>query len=335
MRLPKFEYIEPRSLEEAVSLLFAKPGESCVVSGGTEVYVKLKQRLLAPETVMSLIRIPELDAIRYNQETGLLIGPTVTQGSVEGFPLIRGLYHGLAMAAGSVASPQIRNMGTIGGNICLDTRCWYYNQSRSWRKCRPICFKRGGNVCHVVKVEGAKRCFALFMADTAVMLTALDAKVKLVGPNGSRTVALKDFYTHKGERPNQLKASEILAEIQVPPPPVACGSAYARYADRSAIDFPVLSVAAVLTVEPESNICKDARIVLGGVSPGPHITQEAANALIGKELTDDLIEEASRQSANDAKPVTHMAVPAKFKKAIIPVYVKRALQRALEVAHSS
>lgn len=334
MRLPKFEYLEPQSLEAAISLLSGNSGEARVVSGGTELYVQMKQRLLSPRKVVSLAKVPRMDEITYSEEAGLLLGPGVTQSVLGGTALAHGAYRGLAEAAASVASPQIRNMGTIGGNVCLNTRCWYYNQSAQWRKSRPHCFKRGGDFCYVVNVEGGKRCFALFMADTAIMLTALGAQVRLESAGRSRVVELREFYTGKGEKPNQLTPTEILTEIRLPGLPTGSGSAYVRHADREAIDFPSLSVGAVITVEPKDNVCRYVKIAVGGVGPQPYVADQAADLLTDKELTDDLIEEASLIAVKGARPVTHMAVPAKYKRRILPVYVKSALTKALDVARS-
>jgi 4-hydroxybenzoyl-CoA reductase subunit beta len=334
MGLPKFDYFEPRSLDEALSLMSGNSGDTCVVGGGTELYVQMKQRLLARSKVVSLAKVPDMDKV-YSGETGLTIGPAVTQSVLGVEAMIPPAYRGLAEAAGSVASPQIRNVATIGGNACLNTRCWYYNQSSQWRRSRPRCFKRGGDYCYVVNAEGGGRCFALFMADTAIMLTALGASVLLKSSGGSRLVQLKDFYTGKGEKPNQLMPSEILAEIRVPLLPAGSGSAYVRHADRAAIDFASLSVGISVTVEPKTNVCRHIAISVGGVGPKPFIAGEAADILTGKELTDDLVDEACLLTAKGAKPVTHMAVPAHHKRRIIPVYVKRALKKALDLAHSA
>jgi len=328
MRLPKFEYFEPESLKEALALLSRDEGNSCLVAGGTELYVKMKQRLLTPRQVVNLKTVSDPDFIHYSDKEGLRIGALATLESVESAAVVQEKYPGLAQAAGRVASPAIRNTGTIGGNVCLDTRCWYYNQSHWWRKSLPVCFKRGGDVCHVVK--GGDHCYALCLADTAPILVALEAKAKLLDGDKQREVELKDFFTNKGEKANQLKASEILSEIQIAPPSPHTGSAYLKYSTRGSIDFPILGVAVVVSLESKKGRCKGARIVLGGVDSGPVIAEEAAEAFKGKEPNDKVLEEVSQLALKGAHPVTHMGTPASYKREIIPVFVRRAIKKALE-----
>lgn len=215
MRLPKFEYISPATVDEACALLNEYGSKTMILAGGTDLLVAAKLRNIQPVYIISLKRIKELKGITYQEGEGLKIGAMTPLYQVRQDPNVRTHYQALAMAAAVVGSPQIQRMGTLGGNICLNTRCYFYNQSTSWRKHRPVCFKMGGDVCHVI--PKGKKCYAVFSADTPPALMALDAEVKLVSKKGERVVTIKDFYTGDGKQPTALNQGEILAEIRLPP----------------------------------------------------------------------------------------------------------------------
>lgn len=330
LRLPKFEYYEPDSLEKALSLLSQHEGQVGLVAGGTERYVQMKQRLHAPRYLINLKAIPGIEAVQYSAEKGLNIGPLATLESIESNRAIRQNYPGLAEAAGAVASPAIRNVGTIGGNVCIDTRCWYYNQSHQWRKSLAPCYKRGGDICYVAK--GGDHCYALCMSDTAPILTAFGAKLKLLGAGKQRDIAINDFFTNNGEKVNYLEPGEILTEIQVPPVLPRTGSTYLKYATRKSIDFPVLGVAAVVTLDPKNETCRHASIVIGGVGSAPVIARTAGEAMRGEEIVDTVLAEAGSLALKDVHPMTHMKFSGSYKRKIVPVFVRRAIKAALEVA---
>lgn len=330
VRLPRFEYSEPDSLEGALSLLAQHEGEVGLVAGGTEQYVQMKQRIRTPRYLVSLKAIPDLDVVEYNAQKGLKIGPLAILESIESNPDVQKYYPGLGHAAGLVASPAIRNVGTIGGNVCLDTRCWYYNQSHNWRKSLSPCYKRGGDICYVAK--GGDHCYALCMSDTAPALMALGASVTLCRAGEKREVALKDFFTNNGEKVNRLEPGEILTEIRVPPVPPRTGSVYIKYATRKAIDFPILGVAAVVSLEPENGTCKDASIVVGGVGSAPVLVERVGEVMKGQELSDGVMEEVGSLAARSVYPATHMKFSGRYKKKVVPVYVRRAMKAAVESA---
>jgi len=234
MRLPRFDFLEPQSIGEACSILAANKGNARLLSGGTDLLVLMKQRIVTPAYVVNVKGIPGLSYIEYDAGNGLRIGPLTTLSTVAGSPLVKEHFPILGKAAGRVASPLIRNNATIGGNVALDSKCWYFNQSAQWRKSFAPCFKRGGDVCHVVK--GGKHCFSVYCPDTVPALMALGAEVDIVSEHGKRTLNLDTFCTGKGEKPNVLEPDEMISEIRVPNQPAHTGTAFIKLATRGSID---------------------------------------------------------------------------------------------------
>lgn len=333
MSLLKFEYFEPKTVEEAFPLLSQYKGEANVIAGGTDLLVRMNQRVATPSHLITLKFIPNLSYIEHDQKKGLRIGALTKLHALETSAIIRENFSILARAAGRVASPQIRNTATIGGNICLDTRCWYYNQSHQWRKSFPPCYKVGGDRCHVVK--RGDHCYSLFSADTVPALIGLGAKIKIMGSSGERLIALEEFYTGVGETVNILQPDEIVMEVQVPNPPSHTGGVYLKYSTRDAIDFPILGVAVVITVDSKNGSCKEARIVLGAVSSAPVRAVKAEDGLRGKEIKDDLLEKIGEAAAKEAGPIVHIGAPVGHKRRMVKVFVKRATRQALEMAKSA
>ena len=333
MSLPKFDYFEPGSIGEVFPLLSQYQGEVKVISGGTDLLVRMSQRGVTPSYLVNLKGIPDLDYITYDQTEGLRIGALTTLHAVETSSSIREHFPILAQASSRVASPQIRNTATISGNICLDTRCWYYNQSHHWRKSLSPCYKLGGDQCYVVKK--GDRCYSLFSADTVPALIGLGAKVKIMGSGGERVIALEDFYTGVGETVNVLQPDEVVMEVQVPNPPPHTGGVYLKYSTRDVIDFPILGVASVVTVDPENGACTEVRIVLGAVASAPVRAMKAEDNLRGKEITEDLIGEIAEGAVKEAGPIVYITAPVGYKKKMVKVYVRRAVKQAFELAKSA
>src|SRR3972149_9002050 len=215
MRLPKFTYLSPSSLEEALSMVAEYRERAKVIAGGTDLLPNMKQRLIKPEYLIDLKAIDGMDTINDDDVNGLRIKPLVTLRQIQESQTIKERYPGLIQAAREVGAIPQQNIGTIGGNICLDTRCLFYNQPSLWRKNRKNCFKLGGEICYAVK--GGKKCFAVYQGDTAPMLIALKSKVRLKNMDGERMVELENFFTGKGDKPLDLK-DEILSEILIPRP---------------------------------------------------------------------------------------------------------------------
>jgi 4-hydroxybenzoyl-CoA reductase subunit beta len=323
IRLPKMDHAAPSTLIDACSLMREQGEKARLLGGGTDLLVASKLRNVKPSLVVSLGGIPELRGIRFDEKEGLRIGAMTTLNELRYDPNVVGHYPALAEAAASVGTTQLQYMGTLGGNLCLDTRCMYYNQSEPWRKSRAVCLKMGGDVCHVV--PKGKKCYAVFSGDMAPALIAYEARVKLVDSAGERTVNLKDLYTGDGKSPNQIKPGEILSEVTIPPPVEKQGSTYLKYRVRGSIDFPLAGVAVRLTLK-DGGLCQDCRIILNAVSFGPVPVPDAENVLKGRELKEDLIAQAAGQATKAAHPVANAigATPS-YRRKMIGILTRRAL----------
>lgn len=324
MSLPKFEYLSPPDVKVACEALKEYHGRIAVYGGGTELVMHLKRRLKAPHYLLSLKNLTELRTLRYERDYGFILGAMCSLKNLAADTHVQSKLVALAQAASQVASPQIRNVGTIGGNICLDTRCWYYDRSKAWRMTFPPCYKAGGDQCHVVK--GSKQCHALFQADTVPSLLILKAKLKLVSTEGIRIIPIDEFYSGRGEAPNQLSDNELLAEIHIPQLPPYSSSAYIKYRTRDSIEFPVLGVASIVTLDRERKGCQEARFAMVGHSSKPLLI-EATEFVVGlgePVITEDVID----RILNELKPVYHMGVSASFKRRIARVCVKKAFREA-------
>jgi 4-hydroxybenzoyl-CoA reductase subunit beta len=322
MRLPPFTYLAPRRVEEAVRWLVEHGGDAMVVAGGTDLYPNMKRRQFEPKVLVGLRGVPELRAIDGSAREGVRVGAAVTLTGVARHPEVATHYPALARAAGVVSTPQLRNVGTLGGNVCVDTRCNYYNQSFEWRKAIGFCMKKDGDICLVA--PGSARCWAVSSSDTAPVLWALGAQVTLAGPTGQRRVPVSALYTDDGIAYLGGKAAdEIVTEIALPPVD-GWRATYWKLRRRGAFDFPVLGVAAAVRLEGE--VCRDARIVLGAVASTPREAPEAARSLVGQRLTGEAIERAAALAAGPAKPLDNTDLVYHYRKKMTRVYVDRALR---------
>lgn len=326
MRLPKFTYFRPTTVAEVCSLLSEYRGEARVLAGGTALMVDLGQRLVTPKYIISLNSIPRLSYIEDDRQRGLRIGACTTIDHLNTSAVIKERYPILDLAARGIGIPAVRYTGTVGGNLSLDTRCIYYNQSDFWRQVRPPCFKRNGNICYAVK--GSQRCYAVCQADLAPVLLALEAKVKLVQSTGERIVSLSEFFTGKGERPNVVRPEEIITEIQLPPPSENTIGSYQKLRIREAIDFPLAAVAMVLDMD-RNKVCRKAKLVLGAVASAPVEVGETENILKGKKVNDVLIDEAAEAAFKSVHPVDNLSIDASYRRKMTRVLVKRALKQTL------
>ena len=319
MRLPWFRYHAPRTLADAVRILAAEGPDAMAIAGGTDLLPNMKRRQQVPSTLVSLRQVDALRTLRNG--SGLTLGAGLTLAEVVAAAPVRTHYAALAQAAGQVATPQLRNMGTLGGNLCLDTRCNYYNQNYEWRKAIDFCLKKDGGTCWVA--TASKRCVAVSSTDCAPALIALDAKVKLVAAAGEREVAAADLYRNDGIDYLARKPDEILAEVRLPD---ATGwkSCYWKLRRRGAFDFPVLGVAAAVRAAPDGTV-EDARIVLGAVASRPVVTK-GGEVLVGRKLTDDLIAEAGTRVASRAKPLDNADLDIYWRKEVVASFVGYALR---------
>ncbi len=326
MRLPEFEYFEQAYLDEAIDLL-EKYGNDCtVIAGGTELVVALKQRLQNPKYLISLDKIPSLKNIT-DKGDSISIGPLCTLEEIIKSKLIEEKLPALKKAAWEVGSPLLRSVATIGGNICLNTRCRFYNQSLFWRSSREACFKAGGGVCHVAKKES--RCNSAFAADLPPVLISYGTKIKLRGAKGTRVLPLESFYTGDGRFPNELlKGSrEILTEIEIPLPQGNYAGSYHKFRLRGSIDFPLVGAAVQLKINDEK-FCEEARIILTGVGPAPVEVGQACAKLAGQKLSADLISTVAETAVSEIRPFKTTLVSPRYHQKMARVVMAEALREA-------
>ncbi len=297
------------------------------MGGGTDILPSMKQRIYAPEYVVSLEAITDLGQIKFNENSGARLGPSVKLGSLASNLKIQKRFPILAQAARAVGSPQLREMGTLGGNLCLDTRCIYYNQSATWRSCRPACIKMGGKVCNAI--GSGKKCFAVFSGDLAPALIALDARVVLLSAGKERTILLNDLYSGDGTRPLTIQSDEILAGVEIPGQSNGALGTYLKYRIRKSIDYPLASVATALSIDGPDKTCREARVVIGAVGRRPLKIKGIDALLKDKILNDALIEEASQLAFKAARPIENTAGSPTHRKLMIKVLVKKAFNQLL------
>lgn len=327
MRLPDFQYIKPKSIQEACLFLKEQSQKSKIMSGGTDLLPSMKQRIFRPKYVVYLGTIANLDRIEFDEQSGLRIGALVKLRSLEKDPIILERYPVISQAASEVGSVQPREMGTVGGNLCLDTRCYYYNQSDFWRKCRPRCIKMGGETCNAI--GGGTKCFAVFSGDLAPALIALGAKIKLSSAQGERTLLLSDFYTGDGAKPLAVESGEVLVSVEVPAIPKEAFGIYLKYRIRKSIDFPIASVATMFTPDRKEKVYREVRVVIGAVGTKPEEVKGIGELLKGKRVESSLIEEASELAFKSAKPIANTASSPSYRKKLIKIFVEKALTQAL------
>lgn len=322
MRLPAFRYLAPKSLAEATRMITDAGPDGMLVSGGTDLYPNMKRLQFDPRILVGLRHLPELQGVSGEPQRGMRIGAATPLSQIGLHPAIRARYPALATAAASVATPQIRRMGTIGGNLCVDTRCNYYNQSYEWRRAIGFCMKRDGDGCLVA--PGSPRCVAVSSSDTAPVMMALGALVVLTGPDGERTAPIAALYHDDGIAYLTKRPDEILTAILLPPVD-GLRSTYWKLRRRGSFDFPILGVAAAARLDKDGT-CLEARIVLGAVSPHPVDAAEAARLLRGRKLTPELIEEAAVSAYHPAKPLDNTDLTLAYRKRMARVFVSRALR---------
>jgi 4-hydroxybenzoyl-CoA reductase subunit beta len=321
MRLPLFEFRAPGTLEEAVRILDGERENAKPLAGGTDLLPNMKRRQQVPRTLMSLRHIQSLTGIEVTH-SGSRLGACLTLADIAADPRFRVGLTALAQAASLVATPQIRNMATLGGNICLDTRCNYYDQSYEWRKAINFCLKKDGTTCWVA--PGSSKCMAVSSTDTGPALMALGARIRLVSRAGEREVLLSDLYNNDGIDYIKRRPDEILAEILLDSLP-AWKSTYWKLRRRGAFDFPVLSVAAAARLSKD-HVVEDARIVVGSAACRPMAATEAAKSLLGRPLSPQAIEGAAALAARIAKPLDNTDFDMTWRKRVTAEFVTYALR---------
>src|ERR1044072_9287424 len=326
MRLPKFEYHVPQTIAEAVKIIGAAGPEGQFVAGGTDLYPNMKRRQQMPRTVISVMRLAELNQITGDGAQSLRIGASVTLTDVCEHPIINRDYPVIAKAARTISTPILRNMGTIGGNLLLDTRCNYYDQNYEWRRGINFCLKKDGDVCWVA--PGSAKWWAVQSSDLVPLMVAIGVRLRLVSTVGDRLVEARGFYNDDGIDYLRKRPDDLLAQIQLPP---AAGwrAVYKKLRRRGAFDFPVLGVAARVDSE-DGGAVQSARVVLGGVPPAPLEVEAAAVALAGSPLNDESINAAAEACYLRARPLDNTAHLMNYRKQMARPFVQRALRELAE-----
>jgi 4-hydroxybenzoyl-CoA reductase subunit beta len=321
LSLPQFSLLRPRTLQEAVGALAKHASNIRVLAGGTDLIPSMRQKLFEPEYVLDIRHLAELKGVRPESGKGVSIGALSTLTSIEQSEFLRKHYFVLTEAAATVASAVLRNMGTIGGNICLDTRCLWYNQSLTWRKGCGFCIKKDGDLCHVA--PGGTKCWAAFSGDTPAALLCLNAEVELASESGVRRMPLRDFYTGLGDTYRKLKPGELLTRVFLPEPSADYRGAYRKLRVRGSIDYPLAGVAIVM--KRSDGHVADAQIALTAVNPAPVLVKGIQQLLRGKAIDDQLADAAAELAAKTAKPLTTSALTPEYRREMIRVFTKRVL----------
>jgi 4-hydroxybenzoyl-CoA reductase subunit beta len=321
MRLPLFEFRAPRTLEEAARILAGERANAMPLAGGTDLLPNMKRRQQVPRTLMSLRHIESLNRIALS-ESGSQLGACLTLSEIAADPRFRNGLTALAQAASLVATPQIRNMATLGGNICLDTRCNYYDQSYEWRKAINFCLKKDGTICWVA--PGSAKCMAVSSTDTGPALMALGARVRLVSRSGEREALLSDLYNNDGIDYIKRRPDEILSEVLLDSLH-GWKSTYWKLRRRGAFDFPVLSVAAAARFSKDM-VVVNARIVIGSAACRPLAAVDASKSLLGRPLHQESIQEAAALAARIAKPLDNTDFDMTWRKRVTAEFVTYALR---------
>ncbi len=329
LRLPRFTLLEPRTIDEAVAMRATAGDDTSFVAGGTDLYPNMKRRQQTPATVISLARIPELRTITGSPQEGMTIGACVTLTAVATHPVLSQHYRAVAHAARTISTPLLRNMGTMGGNLLLDTRCNYYDQTYDWRKAIDFCMKRDGEICWVA--PSSPRCWAVQSSDGVPVAVALGAEVTLASARGVRRIPAAALYNNDGMQYLTKSPDELLVAYHLPaaggasPGRVSWRATYHKLRRRDAFDFPVLGVAARVDRESDGTV-RAARIVLGAVASYPMEIAEAAAPLIGTRLDASAIGAAADAAYRPAKPMDNTDFTLAWRKEMVRVYVQRALE---------
>ena len=324
MHLPSFEHLEPRSLEEALGFLAEHKEQAKIIAGGTELLMSMKHRLLTPAYLVNLKAVPELNFVS-EDDGGLRIGALTRLSTLPKTPAVQERFSVLAKAAEMVAAPPLQAMGTVVGNLCLNTRCFYYNQSSFWRQARGACYKTGGDRCHVVK--GGTRCLATYQGDMAPALIALGAILRVVSKGSEREIPLAELYTGKGTRPLALEPDEIVAEVRVPARVDGMAGDYQKLRLRGSLDFPLAGAAAILS-RNGAGVCNRARVVLTAVGTGPLVVEEATQLLEGQQVTENLVAQVAEAAYEAARPANNVGSDASYRRKMVRVLTRRAILNA-------
>jgi 4-hydroxybenzoyl-CoA reductase subunit beta len=325
LRLPKFEVAEPATVAEAVALLHRYGDRAKAMAGGTDLLPNMKHEIVTPEVIVGLWRVEGLTGVRIDRDL-IRIGALTTLHDLSLDEIVATRVPSLGEAAGMVAGPQLRRMGTIGGNVCLDTRCVYINQTYFWRRALGYCLKKDGTVCHVV--AGGRRCVAAASNDTAPVLITLGAELAIQNADGQRVVPIERFYTSDGVFNQDRRPDDVVTEIRIPIPKDRTVMAYAKLRTRAAVDFPELGVA-VLARTDAAGVCEDVVVSVTALASRPIRLEKLAPIYQGRPLDASLIDDIAAEAFRRCKPLTNIATDPTYRREMVPVFVRRAFRKAL------
>ncbi len=330
--MPQFRVMRPRSVDEAVRVLAEHGPRAMLIAGGTDVIPNLQMKLFSPRVLVDVKGLRELSRIDYSPATGLRIGALATLTAIHDSEIIREKFSVLHAAVGSIAGPLQRNMGTLGGNLCLETRCLWYNQSYFWRKSLGGCLKHPmpnkdaaypETICHVA--PGGDFCWAVWSGDSAPALLALDAEIEIAGARGARRLPLRDFYRNDGMDRIALGRDELLTYVHVPARMAGRRGSYHKLRIRNSIDYPLAGVATAMAVDAQGT-CRDARVAIAAVNPAPLLLPEAAQWLAGQRYSPELAERVAHRAIQTGKPLTTSASTPVYRREMLKVFTRRALE---------
>ncbi|UCC74864.1 MAG: FAD binding domain-containing protein [Gemmatimonadota bacterium] len=322
LRLHPYRYHRPRELAGALELLKVHAGNVMPIAGGTDLMPNMKHRLFTPGHLVSLKGVEGLYGIE-ERDGEIWIGACESLTSVASAPLVKRYYPSLAFAASTIANPMIRNQGTIGGNLCLDTRCTYYNQTHFWRQALGFCLKRDGDVCHVVK--GGTRCVAAHSADTPPVLITLGASADLASTEGTRTIGVEEFFTADGVWNTARKPHEVVTRVRLPKPPAGLRTSYQKLRERKSVDFPILSVALAVAMADTDTVASIS-LVVSGLGAKPRTIGQLDDIAAGRQLDAGIIEAVAEQAYRQCHPLANIIVDSDWRRAMVRVYVRRAFR---------
>jgi len=322
LRLHPYAYHRPTSLAHAVALLAEHEGDVLPIAGGTDLVPNMKHGLFTPGHLVALRGVDEMHGIA-GGEGEIRIGACEPLATIAADPTIREALPALAQAAGLVSGPQLRRVGTLGGNVCLDTRCTYYNQTRFWRAALGYCLKKDGDACHVIK--GGTRCVAAHSADTPPVLMVLEAVLDIAGPAGERSLPINEFFTSDGIWNRRLARDELVVAIRIPRPDADVRVAFQKLRARNAIDFPLANLAVAVRLDGAARV-KALRMVASAMGAYPRRVGKVEEAAVGNALGPGVIDAIAEQAFRQCHPLDNLTVDKEWRRAMVPVMVRRALR---------
>ena len=327
LRMPKFKVVNPTTIAEAVDAIRHGVG-SRFVAGGTDINPNLKPRLLEPEHLVALNGVAEMFGISQD-DNGLRIGAMESLTNVETNLLVQQLAPGLASAARQVSGPQLRNMGTIGGNVMLDTRCQWYNQTHFWRKSLGFCLKKDGDVCHVIK--GGSKCVAAASNDTAAALSTLQAELEFVNTDGTTRIAIDKLWQADGTWNKKVSPQDLLVAIHLPKAMLNQNGNYKKLRDRNSIDFPLLGIAARIDIN--DNVVSDCALCVIALQARPWPLTKASALLVGTAVGssefDEALEACCEMAAKQCRPMPNIPGDDEYRRAMVPIFTRRVILSCL------